>query len=97
MANTNILIKRAGVSGNGRPSSLLAGELAYSYASNTIFIGSPTGNGVVNVGGQYYTSQVDNATAAATGLTLVRRDAGGNASFNFVTANIIGEIIGNAN
>jgi hypothetical protein len=97
MANTNILIKRAGVGGAGRPSSLLAGELAYSYASNTIFIGSPTGDGVVNVGGQYYTSQIDNATNAATGSTLVRRDASGNASFNFITANIIGEIIGNAN
>jgi hypothetical protein len=97
MANTNILIKRSGVGGVGRPGSLLAGELAYSYASNTIFIGSPTGNGVVNVGGQFYTSQIDNATAAATGLTLVRRDATGNASFNFITANIIGEIIGNAN
>jgi hypothetical protein len=97
MANTNILIKRAGVGGAGRPSSLLAGELAYSYASNTIFIGSPTGNGVVNVGGQFYTSQIDNATDAATGSTLVRRDATGNASFNFITANIVGEIIGNAN
>ena len=95
MANTNILIKRS--SSIGRPGSLLAGELAYSYASNTIFIGSPTGNGVVNVGGQYYTSQVDNATDAATGLTLVRRDAAGNASFNYITANLIGTIDGNAN
>jgi hypothetical protein len=95
MANTNILIKRS--SSIGRPGSLLAGELAYSYASNTIFIGSPTGNGVVNVGGQYYTSQIDNATDAATGLTLVRRDATGNASFNFITANIIGTIQGTAN
>ena len=95
MANTNILIKRSTTT--GVPVSLQAGELAYSYLSNTIFIGTPGGNGVVNVGGQYYTSQVDNATDAATGLTLVRRDAGGNASFNFVTANIIGEIIGNAN
>jgi hypothetical protein len=95
MANTNILIKRS--SSVGVPGGLLAGELAYSYASNTIFIGSPTGNGVVNVGGQFYTSQIDNATAAATGSTLVRRDASGNASFNFITANIIGEIIGNAN
>ena len=69
MANTNILIKRAGVSGNGRPSSLLAGELAYSYASNTIFIGTPGGNGVVNVGGQYYTSQVDAATSSNTAST----------------------------
>jgi hypothetical protein len=95
MANTNILIKRSELV--GVPGSLLAGELAYSYASNTIFIGSPTGNGVVNVGGQYYTSQVDNATDAATGSTLVKRDVTGNASFNFITANIIGEIIGNAN
>ena len=95
MANTNILIKRS--DSVGKPGSLLAGELAYSYASNTIFIGSPTGNGVVNVGGQYYTSQVDNATDAATGSTLVRRDAAGNASFNFITANIIGTIQGTAN
>lgn len=95
MANTNILIKRS--NSVGVPGALLAGELAYSYASNTIFIGSPTGNGVVNVGGQYYTSQVDNATAAATGLTLVRRDATGNASFNYITANIIGTIEGVAN
>jgi hypothetical protein len=95
MANTNILIKRS--SSIGKPGSLLAGELAYSYASNTIFIGSPTGNGVVNVGGQYYTSQVDNATNAATGSTLVKRDATGNASFNYVFANIIGTIEGNAN
>ena len=97
MANTNILIKRSGVAGLGKPSSLLAGELAYSYASNTIFIGSPTGNGVVNVGGQYYTSQVDAATPNATALTLVKRDATGNASFNYITANIIGTIQGTAN
>ena len=77
MANTNILIKRSGVSGNGRPTSLLAGELAYSYASNTIFIGSPTGDGVVNVGGQYYTSTLDAATTSNTAGTLVRRNADG--------------------
>ena len=95
MANTNILIKRS--SSVGVPGGLLAGELAYSYASNTIFIGSPTGNGVVNVGGQYYTSQIDNATNAATGGTLVERDATGNASFNYVFANVVGTIEGNAN
>lgn len=85
MANTNILIKRSTTT--GVPVSLQAGELAYSYLSNTIFIGTPDGNGVVNVGGQYYTSQIDGATDANTGLTLVRRDATGNASFNYVTAN----------
>jgi hypothetical protein len=75
MANTNILIKRS--DSIGRPASLLAGELAYSYASNTIFIGSPTGNGVVNVGGQYYTSQIDTATSSNNASTLVKRDANG--------------------
>jgi hypothetical protein len=73
MANTNILIKRSLTT--GRPTSLAAGEFAYSYSSNTLFIGSPTGNGVVNVGGQYYTSTIDAATAANTANALVRRDA----------------------
>jgi hypothetical protein len=96
-SNTQILIRRSGVGGTAKPSSLLDGELAYSYASNTMFIGSPTGDGVINVGGLFYASQVDNATDAATADTLVRRDATGNASFNYVFANVIGTIEGNAN
>lgn len=95
MANTSIRIKRSSTTSS--PVSLLSGEFAYSYQSNTLFIGTADGLGVVNVGGQYYTSQVDNATDAATALTLVRRDATGNASFNYITANIIGTITGNAN
>lgn len=95
MANTSIRIKRS--LATGTPGSLLAGELAYSYQSNTIFIGTPDGNGVVNIGGQYYTSQIDNATSSSIGNTLVRRDASGNASFNYISANIIGTIEGNAN
>ena len=92
MANTSIRIKRSGTV--GVPSSLLSGELAYSYVSNTIFIGSPDGTGVVNVGGQYYTSQIDSATDLSIGNSLVRRDATGNATFNYITANLIGMIDG---
>jgi YD repeat-containing protein len=95
MANTNILIKRS--SSTGRPSSLAAGELAYSYQSNTLFLGTAAGNGAINVGGIYYTQAIDNATNAATPGTLVKRDATGNASFNYITANIIGTIQGTAN
>jgi len=95
MANTSIRIKRSATT--GVPGSLLAGELAYSYQSNTIFIGSPDGNGVVNVGGQYYTSQIDNATHSSIGNTIVRRDANGNVAFNFITANVIGNTVGNSN
>ena len=96
MANTSIRIKRSTTTSS--PASLAAGELAYSYLSNTIFIGSPAGTGVVNIGGQYYTSQVDAATNLNTGGTLVRRDANGNAAFGTITATSINATIeGNAN
>ena len=96
IGNTSILIKRSSVT--TAPSSLKAGELAYSYLSNTAFIGTADGAGVVKIGGQAYTSQIDNATSAATGLTLVQRDASGNASFNGITANYINATInGNSN
>jgi len=87
MANTSILIKRSTTLGT--PVSLQAGELAYSYLSNTIFIGSPDGNGVVNVGGQYYTSQIDSATASNTVSTIVKRDAAGNIAVGAITARSI--------
>jgi hypothetical protein len=86
ISNTSILIKRS--LSTGRPSSLQAGEFAYSYASNTLFIGTPDGNGVVNVGGQYYTSILDSATNANTASTLVKRDAGGS---------FYGRLYGNSN
>jgi hypothetical protein len=47
MANTKVLIKRS--SANTAPTSLLAGELAFSYASNTLFIGSSDGSQVLSV------------------------------------------------
>ena len=95
VSNTSILIKRSSTVSN--PGTLKSGELAYSYVSNTLYFGTVGGNGTVNIGGQYYTSTIDSATNSPTGNTLVKRDATGNASFNYVTANIIGTIIGNAN
>lgn len=104
MANTSILIKRSTTVGT--PVSLQAGELAYSYLSNTIFIGSPDGNGVVNVGGQYYTSQIDSATSSNNVSTIVKRDAAGNIAVGHITARSIdlgggtigaGSFTGNAN
>lgn len=86
MANTSILIKRSG--STGRPSSLAAGELAYSYASNTLFIGTSDGTASLNIGGQYYTSTVDAATAANTAGTLVKRD---------LNNGFYGALYGNAN
>jgi hypothetical protein len=86
ISNTNILIKRSVTT--GRPTSLKSGEFAYSYVSNTLFFGTPSGDGVVNIGGQYYTSTLDAATNANTASTLVKRNAAGAFS---------GRLLGNAN
>lgn len=86
ISNTNILIKRS--STTGRPTSLAAGEFGYSYQSNTLYFGSPAGTGVINVGGQYYTTTLDAATSANTAGTLVRRDSNNN---------FYGGLYGNAN
>lgn len=86
ISNTSILIKRS--SANNTPGILQSGELGYSYKSNTLFFGTAGGNGVVNVGGQFYTSTLDAATSANVAGTLVRRDQTG--SFN-------GNFLGNAN
>ena len=85
ISNTSILIKRS--SSTATPSSLQPGELAYSYVSNTTFIGGP-GSSVLKIGGQAYTSQIDNATSSNTVSTLVKRDSSGGFS---------GQLYGNAN
>ena len=48
-SNTEILIKRS--LANVAPTSLMQGELAYSYASNTFFIGTSDGTDVIDIGG----------------------------------------------
>jgi hypothetical protein len=75
---TLVQIKRS--ASNVSPSTLNEGELAYSYVSNVIFIGD-TANGVMNIGGQYYTDLIDNASAANGASNFVRRYANGTAQF----------------
>jgi hypothetical protein len=55
MANTVIQLKFSTV--NSTPTSLNVAEPAYSYVSNTFFIGSPTGTGVIPIGGKFYLDQ----------------------------------------
>lgn len=50
MANTKVLIKRS--NSTSAPASLSAGELAYSYASNTLFIGTSDGTAALSIGGK---------------------------------------------
>jgi len=59
MANTVIQLKFS--TGTATPTSLLAGEPAYSYASNTLFIGSPDGTGAIAIGGKFYIDRFDKA------------------------------------
>lgn len=61
MSNTVIQIKRGLVTATPPNGSLLSGEQAYSYSSNTLFIGTPDGSGVIAVGGKYY---IDTTMAA---------------------------------
>ena len=66
MANTTIQLKYSLVTAN--PPSLNIGEPAYSYTSNTLFIGSPAGTGAIAIGGQFYLDKFqrgyDHANAA---------------------------------
>lgn len=51
MANTTIQILRS--YSNPAPTDLADGELAYSFVSNTLFIGSNT-NQIISIGGPDY-------------------------------------------
>ncbi len=59
MANTAIQIKFSEVTAT--PTSLNIAEPAYSYTSNTLFIGTPDSTGAIAIGGKSY---VDSTTAA---------------------------------
>jgi hypothetical protein len=78
MSNTHIQILRS--RSKATPTALVDGEMAYSFVSNTLFIGDYTGadsNTVLKIGGEYYTNIIDEATYEDTSNTLVLRDANG--------------------
>lgn len=84
MANTHILVKRSTTTATPTNSSLQSGELAYSYSSNTAFIGNSDGVGVLKIGGVLYTAAIDAATTANTASTIVKRDVNGQFSGNLL-------------
>lgn len=55
MANTVIQLKFSTIT--SAPTTLNVGEPAYSYTSNTFFIGSPAGTGAIAIGGRFYLDQ----------------------------------------
>ena len=104
--SSNIKIKRSEVSGN--PSTLGAGELAYSGLADSgsnggdrlyIGMGTETAGNAVNhivIGGKYFTDLVSAATSANTLSTIVKRDANGNFSAGTISAAFTGALTGNA-
>ena len=58
------------------PNTLPTGALAYSFVSNTIFVGDAS-NTAIAIGGNSYTRIIDNATQESIPNTLVLRDNNG--------------------
>jgi hypothetical protein len=98
-SNTKILIKRSDSSANPSYGSLEKGELAYSYQSNTLFIGDDSMSGYKVIGGQ--------GLLASLSANLTLTDAASNTSnvnlatdsLNFrgtgiITANVVTDMFG---
>jgi hypothetical protein len=75
-ANTEILIKRSLTSNT--PGALNYGELAYSYASNTLFIGTPDSNSAIQIGGYSDLSNLVSGTyGSSTQVPVIQIDEHG--------------------
>lgn len=85
MANTVIQLKYSNLT--SVPPSLNVSEPAYSNVSNKLWIND--GDGVVAIGGKYYTQLIDTATAEGLANTIVRRSVDGHFNGNRIYANTI--------
>jgi len=85
MANTTIQLKYGLV--NAAPTSLNVAEPAYSYASNTFFVGSPDGTGVIAVGGKFYLDQQATIYTRGNSAFDAANSAGSYANAAFAAAN----------
>jgi hypothetical protein len=97
-------IKRSEIVGN--PSTLAAGELAYSAANpgttaggGRLYIGTGTETNFdainhVVIGGKYFTDIIDAATNTAVNGTLVKRDANSNTAYLNIIGNVTGSVSG---
>ena len=72
MAQT-IKIKRS--TSTSAPGSLVAGELAYSDASDKLFIGQPSDNAVTAIGGKVYVDMLDHTAGTLTASSAILVDA----------------------
>ena len=85
MANTVIQLKFS--TATATPTSLNVAEPAYSYTSNTLFIGSPAGTGSIAIGGKFYQDQQQDIYNTAN-AAFNAANTGTNASAAFNQANL---------
>ena len=80
MSNTVIQIKRSSSTATPTNGALSAGEQAYSYNSDKLFIGNTAGTGILEIGGKYWVDTTklafDQANAAFSSA-----NSGGSAAF----------------
>jgi hypothetical protein len=84
MANTVIQLKYSTVTAT--PTSLNVAEPAYSYTSNTLFIGSPAGTGAIAIGGKFYLDQQQNIYDYANAAFAQANTAGSSALVQYAAA-----------
>ena len=74
MANTVIQLKFS--TATATPSLLNVAEPAYSYTSNTLFIGTPAGTGSIAIGGKFFLDQQANIFNLVNAAFTVANTAG---------------------
>lgn len=98
MANTVIKLRRSSATSSPTAGSLNIAEPAYSFVSDKLFIGNSAGNGVLTIGGKFYTDLIDAASDANGASTFVRRTANGDFNGRWITADQFrGALFGTAN
>ena len=103
MANTVIQLKFSTITAT--PSSLNVAEPAYSYTSNTLFIGSPAGTGSIAIGGKFFIDQQANifnlvnaafSTANSAGSSVFAQGAFAQANAAFDSAVVLAILASNS-
>jgi len=85
MANTTIQLKYSTTT--AAPASLNVAEPAYSYSSNTLFVGSPSGTGSIAIGGKFYLDQQAIIYTRGNSAFDAANSAGSYANAAFAAAN----------
>jgi len=100
--STAIVTKYSTANTTPEPNQLLGGELAYSFVSGNLFIGTDAGSYEI-IGGSYYTNMLDRRSNTTSSNTIVERNAAGDiqsrvfVSTSVVTPGFIGNLDGIAN